>query len=140
MTIDTAFFDAIDAQLDLVDAEAAKLAAGASVQLDGLRNDLQAIINKSMPRLSAQFAELEALEAKLAPALALLSMSPADLPGVISFVGDLITHVLTPQLEPYAKAVAQIAETTARVASLVSRMETTASHLHGFTPTIPPFP
>lgn len=140
MTLDTSFFDQLDAQLSMVEAQADALQGEAAAELAGLRRDLQEVIDKSFPGLKAQYADMVALEAQLAPALALLSMSPTDLGSVISFITNLVEHYLAPQLQPYYKTVTQITETTARIATLVSRIESVASKLRGFSPSIPSFP
>jgi hypothetical protein len=144
MAIDTQFFDQIDAQLALVDAKATALAASArglvGVEKAALERDLQAIIDATFPNLSAQYAQVLQIQAALAPALALLTLNPADLPGVISFLSGFIEHFLTPQLAPYLVAEAKAAATIARVASLVSHVESVASHIPDFTPSIPSFP
>lgn len=117
MTINTAFFDSITAQAERCDtcAEVQRLAAQALPQLQTVLDDI---------------AEAEAI---LAAGQALLSLSPADLPGVISFLSTFKTSVLTPMLAPYATLVTQAAETATAVAGVVAAVESAAARIPGCT-------
>lgn len=144
MALDTAYFDQVDHQLNQVSARLdAIAAAGRSPQAAesaAITAAIQQIVDQTFPRLSAQYAGQQTQVAQLAPAVALLSLNPTDLPGVLSFITNLVEHYLTPQLAPYIAAEAQLIATVARVASLVSHIESVASRVPGFTPSIPSFP
>lgn len=113
MTINTAFFQSIRDQADACDvcADLQRLAAG-------VLPDLQGVIDA--------IAEAEAI---LGAAQELLTLNPATLPALVTFVEKLVGDVLTPMLAPYAKLVAQSAETAAAVASTIASIEAAAARI-----------
>lgn len=117
MTINTAFFDAITEQANRCDSCAAvhRLAA------------------QALPQLQTVLDGIADAEAILAAGQSLLSLNPADLPGVISFLSAFKTSVLTPMLAPYAQLVAQATETAAAVASATAAVESAAARFPGCT-------
>jgi hypothetical protein len=111
--IDTDYFDKLIAQVDKV----ASLA------------DLNALTARILPSIEAQTDAITAELAVLTPALGLLTLNPASLPSVITFISDFVTHVLTPQLKPtitYAAqqtaTIAKLAELTAAIAAATARV------------------
>lgn len=144
MTIDLAYFSAIDAQVDLISAKIDKIggqATGAvSAEVSAVQRDLQALVDGTFPRLSAQYADAQSLIAELQPALALLTTNPTDLPSLLTFAANFIEHVLAPQLAPVITAQAQLIATVARVTTLVAKLEGVASRLEGFALNVPSFP
>lgn len=74
-------------------------------------------------------AQVTDAAAALEAAQELLTLSPADLPGLIEFVGKLKTYVLTPYLAPYEKYLAAIPQVTAGIALVTSRLNAAASRI-----------
>lgn len=93
--------------------------------------ELQRLATRSLPQLQAVLSEVTAAAAALEAAQELLTLSPTDLPGLISFVGKLKDYVLTPYLAPYAKYVAQVGEITAGIASATAGLNAAASRIGG---------
>lgn len=144
MAIDLSYFDQVDAQVALIsnriDAVLAKATGAVTAEEAALKRDLQAVVDRTFPHLSAQYADAQLLIAKLEPALALLALNPTDLPSLLSFVAKLTEYVLGPQLAPVLAAEAQLVALVARVTTLVANLENVASKLEGFTLTVPSFP
>lgn len=102
--VDTAYFDKAIAQINRVTT----------------LPDLNAITAKLLPSIEAQTAGVTSELAALTPALGLLTLNPANLPGVITFISDFVTHVLTPQLKPTITYAAQLTATATKLAELTT--------------------
>jgi uncharacterized protein with von Willebrand factor type A (vWA) domain len=91
--------------------------------------ELQRLAARSVPQLNALLAQVTAARDELAAAQELLTLNPADLPGVISFLGKLKTYVITPYLAPYEKYLTQIPEITAGIATATAALNAAANRI-----------
>lgn len=99
--------------------------------------DLQALVDGVWPSIQA---EMDGIGFALGPLKAvqdLMSLSIADLPSVITFLGDLKTVLLGPQIIPLATMTAQIAGMGTAVANLTTAVANANARL-GSSVTPPP--
>jgi hypothetical protein len=120
MTINTAFFDQIADQAALCRTCA----------------DVQRLADSCVPQLNDLLAAIGVQQSVLAGAQELLTLNPANLADVISFIGKLQTELLGPMLAAYAKVVAQTAETATAVTGAIAAIEATAAAIPGCTITV----
>lgn len=120
MTINTAFFDRIHDQALLCRTCA----------------DVQRLADECVPQLNDLLSAIAAQQAVLAGAQELLTLSPANITDVISFIGKLQTELLGPMLAAYAKVVAQAAETATAVTSAIAAIEAAGAAIPGCTITV----
>ncbi len=121
MTINTAFFEAIAHQ-----AENCVTCA-----------DVQRLADQALPQLQTVIDAINAQITALTAAQALLSLNPADLPGVISFVSSLKTDVIAPLIAPYAAYITQATQTASAVTTAIAAVQAAADRIAGCTITLP---
>lgn len=120
MTINAAYFDKIADQAALCRTCA----------------DVQALADKALPQLTDLMTAITAQQTALAGAQELLTLNPANLSDVISFIGKLQTELLGPMLAAYAKVVAQATETATAITSTITAIENAAAAIPGCSITI----
>lgn len=114
LIVDTAYFDSLTARINAATSGA----------------ELQRLVDDAFPSVQAQVSAVHAQIAALAPALELLSLNPASLPSVITFIQKLVTEILTPYLQPYITYTAQLSATVASATALAAAVQSKASSLH----------
>lgn len=118
--VDNDYFDRLIAQVNKVDA----------------CQELQALVDRLLPSLEGQTTAIASELAALTPVLALLSANPANLPGVITFLTDFISLVLTPQLKPTITYASQLTLTATKIAELTVAITEAAGRIEGCSVTI----
>jgi hypothetical protein len=95
--------------------------------------ELQALADRALPQLQDLLDAIAAQEAVLAGAQELLTLNPANITQVISFIGKLQSEFLTPMLAAYSKVVAQATETATAVTSTIAAIENAAAAIPNCT-------
>jgi hypothetical protein len=85
---------------------------------------LQQIANEIAKTMRDQVAAINAQMAAIQPILALLS-PPTSPDAAVSWIGNLISAVLTPMAKPYISYAAQLALMMAEIPNLLSAIENT---------------
>lgn len=121
MTVNTAFFDSLVDKINGIDNP---------VHLDRLAVHLPATLQAQKDHLAAELT-------KLAPFLALATLPSPTPTAIVSWLTDLVTAQVAPQIAAYAELTADVAVLPVEIARVVTALENAKSRL-GSSVTIPP--
>jgi L-lysine 2,3-aminomutase len=80
---------------------------------------LQEITTEAMTALAEQQRVIQEQIAAIQPILALLQPPSVNLGAIVTWIKDLITHLITPQIQPYYVYQAQLVQLSAQVAQVM---------------------
>ena len=83
---------------------------------------LEELVLEAFPSLQAELAAIVAVEADVAKLEALLK-PPTDLPGLITWAGNIITLLVGPQVRPLIAMAQQAVQITAELTALAEAIE-----------------
>lgn len=80
--------------------------------------DLQKVVDSTYPSIQAEMDGISSQLAVLEPIVALANLSVSDLPSVVTFITNLKSLIITPQIRPITTMTQQITIMTAKLAEL----------------------
>lgn len=99
--------------------------------------ELQAVATEAMGALNDQLTAITSANAEFAALQVLLTGPAANPDAIVTWITDLITLYLGPQLAAYAKLTAQVAALTAEVATVTAAISSAASNFDNCSISIP---
>jgi hypothetical protein len=99
--------------------------------------ELQAVVTQAMDSINEQLAGITTAVGEFEALQVLLEGPAANPDAIVTWITNLITLYLGPQLAAYAKYVAQLAALTAEVAVLTAAITAAASNFESCTVEIP---
>lgn len=100
-------------------------------------DQLQAVVTQAMGALNAQLTAITAANVEFAALQVLLTGPAANPTAIVTWITNLITLYLGPQLAAYAKLTAQVAALTAEIAALTAAITSKASSFSSCSISIP---
>jgi phage-related protein len=100
-------------------------------------SELQEVVDEAMASIQAEKNAIEAQITALLPILNLLTL-PTDLPSVLTWISNLVNHLIGPIVVPYETYLAQVTTLISEVSALATAIENAANRIKSCSITIPP--
>lgn len=100
-------------------------------------SELQTLTNDAFASLAPIKTAINAEIASLMPALSLMTMPSADPTAIVSWIGNLITSVITPFVKPYQTYMTQLTQLTQDIAMLSAAIAAAEARMTSCTISIP---
>jgi len=99
--------------------------------------ELQALVTEAFASVGSVKSAITSELATVEPMLALLTINPADLPSVITFIQTLVTAYLTPILKPAVTYAAQLTALAAQITALMAAITSAEARFTSCSISIP---